>query len=115
MSINNPSKKRSDSGVALLFTILMIGILLSIILVLSNIFAIKLKLSAETRYSVSAYYAAESGVEYCLYLRTSPTPVPDPPVLDNGATFDTGDTCASGNIRSVGSFRNVSRAIEISY
>jgi hypothetical protein len=104
-----------NSGVAVLFTLLIMGILLSIIMVLTGIYAVKLRLSAETKYSVSAYYAAESGVEYCLYLRTLPLPIPTPPVLDGGRTFDTGSDCTVGSINSKGSFHNVTRAIEVTF
>lgn len=114
MNIFELYKKTKNSGVAVLFTLLIMGILLSIIMVLTGIFAAKLKLSAETKYSVSAYYAAESGVEYCLYLRTSPSPIPSPPVLDNQATFVL-TNCDSGSIKSIGTFRNVSRAIEVTF
>lgn len=101
-----------NNGIAILLSLLVMGVLTSIIIVMTSIFTSKLKISVDAKYSVSAYYTAESGVEWCLYkLKVDPTPVATPE-MDNGGTF-TVSTCTSSTIKSIGKFRNTTRAIEV--
>lgn len=106
---------------ALLLSILITGILLSMVLTLSAIFIPKLKLAVETKNSVSAIYAAETGVEWCLYVnRVNSSQLP--PIMTNGATFtdQDGDTldaadCATSPVKVIGVYRGITRAYEINF
>jgi len=62
-------KKTSNNqaGVALLFTIILLSIMLSISLALAAIFLPKIRISADTKNSVGAFFAADSATELCLY------------------------------------------------
>ena len=110
----------ANSGVVILFSILTIGVLLSIVLTLSAIFIPKVRLSGETRNSVGALYAAESGIEWCLYTnRIGPVSLP---VMANGASYTDGNggaldssDCAASPIKVLGAFRAVTRAFEVSF
>ena len=111
---------KPDSGVAILFSILTVGVLLSIVLTLSAIFIPKLKLSSQTKSSVGAIYAAESAIEWCLYVnRIGPVSLP---TMANGATYTDGtggildsSDCAAFPIKVLGTYRGVTRAFEVSF
>lgn len=104
--------------------------MIGISLTLASIFIPKIRSIVETSNSTSAIYAADTGVEVCLYeARHNPAaPIPRP-ILTNGALFtiasiskppvDRTNDCrplggSTFKIRVVGSFNNVSRALEVS-
>lgn len=98
----------------IIIAVLLIGILLAIVTTLSSLFSGKIELSADTKNSVSALYAAESGMEWCLYFRNDPSAIP--PVMSNGATYTlTPPDCSSLPIKSVGNYRKITRAVEVSF
>lgn len=105
----------------MLFTLLMVGIIVSIVLALTAIFLPKLRSVSEMKNSVGALYAAESGAEWCLYVMYQDfTSFPNPPVLDNGATLvnSTGNPltsadCSAAAIKVLGTYNRVTRAFEI--
>lgn len=117
--------KNREGGVAIIFSVLLIGVILAIVLTLSAIFIPKIRASAEVKKSTAAAYAAESAIEWCLYIKinTPPSPTPSPPVMSNGATYTNGLTggplsasdCLSIPIRTLGTFQGVTRAFEISF
>jgi Tfp pilus assembly protein PilX len=113
----------SQAGVALVLSMLFIGILVSIGLVLSAIFIPKIRTSSEIKKSSAAFYAAESAVEWCLYgIRHSSSP---PPTMSNKASYINGITlqpfkasdCLSSVslIKSIGVFQGTSRSLEIKH
>lgn len=108
-----------QKGSALLFTILLVGIMLAIVFVLSNIFAGKVRTVFELNASLRAIFAADSGIESCLYhvriLALSVDTCPGVTVaysLSNGATFRI-VVLSPSSIRSIGAYRGVQRALEI--
>ncbi len=114
-------KQNSDSGVVLLFSIFLVGFLISVVLTLSAIFIPKIKLAGGTKNSIAALYAAESGVEWCLRIyRLDPAGLTPKPVMANGATYTdkNGDVlsvadCQSSPIKVIGNNRGVTRSYEI--
>lgn len=60
--------RHKQAGFALLFSVLLASILLSIGLSIFNITLKELAISTNTRQSIHAFYAADSGREYMLYL-----------------------------------------------
>jgi len=115
---SRPSTK--ESGVAVIFTIFLIGIFLSIALTLSAIFIPKIRTATDVKSSVGALYAAESGIEWCLHVdRVGSTAQP---TMNNGASFINGTTgapfveadCSVFPIKSVGTYRGVTRSFEVS-
>lgn len=105
---------RDESGVAILFSIILISITLSAAFTLSLIFTPKIRSSAQTVNSTGAFYAADTGVEWCLYVnRKSAAPSP---ILNNGATFTiTPATCATFPMTAIGTYREVTRALEVNF
>lgn len=106
-----------------IFTILLIGIFLSIALTLSAIFIPKIKTAADIKSSAAALYAAESGIEWCLYVnRVGSAPQP---IMANGATFENGipnppapfteADCLSSPIKSTGTYRGITRSFEVNF
>lgn len=109
--------KKNQAGVVIIFTVLMLGILVSVALAVSAILVPKIRLSSDVKNSVGAAFAAESGVEWCLFNNlNSPSPTPSPPTMSNGATFQvTPSDCSGKKIKSVGSFKSVQRSFEADF
>lgn len=104
----------SQSGVAILISILLVGVMLSIVFALTAIFIPKVRSATETKNSIPAAYAAETGLEYCL--RVSRKGSADIPVMLNGSTYQIqNNDCLNSPVFSVGTYHNVTRAFEISY
>lgn len=119
-TINN-SLLADNSGVVVIFSILLIGIILSIVLSLSLIFVPKIRSASDVKNSVAAAYTAESAIEWCLYVnRIGVVPLP---TMSNGATFVNGITnlpfvsadCTASPIKAIGTYLGVARSFEISF
>ena len=104
--------------------LMVMNILLAVALGISAIFVGQLQITREMGDSVIAFYAADTGIERVLYSgRETPSfscPAGPPPCsLDNGAEYyviiTPGGDCTNFCIRSVGTYNNVRRAIEVSY
>ena len=107
---------KKQNGQILIFTAIILGIMLLTALALQAILIPKLRLSAEVKNSVGAAFAAESGLEWCLYnnqISPSPTPWPSPSLL-NGATFQvTPSNCSGNQLKSLGTYKGVTRQFEV--
>src|SRR3989344_3068701 len=110
-------KKHRQKGVIIIFTSIILGITLSIALALASILVPKIRLITEVKNSVGALFAAESGLEWCLYInQLVPSPAPPPPVMTNGATYQLSPPdCVGKTIKAVGNFKNVTRAFQIQF
>ena len=99
---------------------------MSISFAVLGIFLPKIKVASDPFKSVFALYAADSGLEWCLYVnRSKPNPPAIQNTLANGSTFSmyypssgfTPATCAASEApfdhRSVGTYQDVSRSLEI--
>ena len=100
-------------GTALIYVLLTVGIMLSIAFFMSTIFAAKLRLSFDFPNSVTALYAADSGIEWQIYNQLK-NPDAVQPLLTNSATFTVVSPPGTFPIKVIGKFRGVSRALEIS-
>ena len=117
-------KKRgaqNEAGSILLFSVLMLGIMLGITLTLASIFIPKIRTISETANSIKALYAADSGLEWCVYKNRFPSSVESQPTMANGSTFalysdgsPADCTIQPLNYRSVGTYGGVSRSLEAS-
>lgn len=103
----------SEQGIAIIISVLMVGIILAIVFALSAIFLPKLRSAAEVKSSVSAAYAAESALEWCLYVHNMDV-VPSPVPSDPDVTFTVTD-CDKSPVTAVGTYRGVTRAFELSF
>lgn len=118
---------KNQNGSVLIFSILILSILTSVSLSLSAILLPKLRTANDASNSAAAISAADSGLEWCLYLnREKPTPEPLPsPSFGSGGSvvvyypLDSTNlaTCVSGESplshRAVGSYSGVTRSLEI--
>ena len=120
-------KTNQQSGSALIFSLLLLSMSLAIALTLSAVFIPKIKLASAAKNSIAAVYAAESGLEWCLYIdRIGNTTVP---VMTNGATIqdntlgslDNNDCSPAAGadgatrVKLIGTYRDISRALEVSF
>lgn len=115
-------KPDPQSGIAVVIAVLFIGVLTSIVLALSLIFLPKIRLAGEIKRSSAALYAAESGLEWCLYVNRYGNVAL--PAMSNGATYvnaatnvlpATGDCVPpASSIKIIGTYQGISRAFEIS-
>ncbi len=110
-----------EKGIAILLAVLILSFVLTIALGTSVILIRQVKTIREIDSSVIAFYAADSGIEEFLLINDPQNP-PSPGVLD-GAGYEvfvhasTTPGCDGENycIRSVGTYKNTTRAIEIQY
>jgi hypothetical protein len=116
-------RSSTQEGQAVIIALLIIGFLLSVALTLSLLFIPKIRASSEISKSSAALYAAESGLEWCLYVyRHSDTTAP---TMANSATFLNGKTsppvpltsadCLAPPVKILGTYQGISRAFEISF
>ena len=112
----------TQKGSVLIFSILMLGVMLTITLSLANTLLPRLKSSSDALNSVAAIYSADSGVEWCLYTQRGRQPSVSQPVMSNGATYvilfgTLPATCSPDenplNHTVTGTFRSVTRAFKI--
>ena len=108
--------KRSDksqAGIAILISILLVGVLLSMVFSLSAIFIPKTHSASDIKNSVAAAYAAESALEWCFY-KYQKDPGAAALSMGNGATYTVIPAdCSSTPINATGTFRGVNRAFQI--
>jgi Tfp pilus assembly protein PilX len=92
--------KKNKKGFALLFSVLVSSLLLTIGLSIFNIALKELAISRASRQSIYAFYAADSGREYVLYRDTN---VGDmlPFDFDRESTYSTSAVTNNGNITLV--------------
>lgn len=116
------SNVKLKKGIALYLSVMIMTILLAIALGISTIFLGQVDLMRDLGYSVVAFYAADAGIERVLTTREAPGNISETP-LSNGATYQViitisgsgGCTAANYCIKSIGSYKDTNRAIEISY
>lgn len=110
-----------ESGIVVIVTMLLIGVMLSIVLSLSLIFIPKIKSAGDTKRSVAAIYAADSAIEWCLYVNRIGSAIV--PTMSNGASIINGNTnapfvavdCAVATIKALGTYQGVTRSFEVSF
>jgi hypothetical protein len=124
---NQPPKSHTpnpdNEGQALVISVLVVSFLLSITLTLSLLFLPKIRASSEIAKSSAALYAAESGLEWCLYVYRHG--VVAAPIMANSAAIINGNTEASfvvsdcqtpnTSARAIGTYQGISRALEVGF
>lgn len=116
----NIVKQRTGRGVSIYMAILVMSILLAVAIGTAAILLNQIKMIRSMGDSVVALYAADTGIERVLYYN------PDPEVvvsdnLDNNSTYSAkkvlpnGTTCIADYycIKSIGTYKEVRRAIEV--
>lgn len=118
---HNPEPNSSQEGVVVIMTLLLASVILSIVLTLSLIFIPKIRAASDIKNSAGAFYAAETAIEWCLYVNRIGSVVT--PTMLNGATFVNGNInparsfvpadCSALPIKSIGSYMGVVRALDV--
>ena len=99
---------------AILITILMVGVMLSIAFALTAIFLPKIRVASDTKNSVTALYAAESSLEWCLYKnKVSPTTILSL-IMENGSSTSLSE-CTATLAKAIGTYKGVTRAFELTF
>ena len=113
---------QEEKGSILIFSVLMLGVILTITLALGNIFLPRLRTSTEAINSVAAIYTADSALEWCLHEQRARTPSVSVPTMSITATyviyFGSGlASCTPAetplNHRAVGTYRGVTRSLDM--
>lgn len=116
------TNNQNQKGSILIFSVLMLGVILTITLSLGNIFLPRLRTSSEVINSVAAVYAADSALEWCLHEQRAKPPSVSAPIMSNNATyilyFGSGiASCTPAedplNHRVVGTYNEVTRSLEM--
>jgi hypothetical protein len=113
-----------QSGTSLYLAIVIMIILLAIALGLATIFLGQVEIVREMGYSVIAFYAADAGIEKVLIDRGDPLPLDGySDTLENGSSYILsvfssgygGCTAPYFCIKSIGTYKEINRSIEIMY
>lgn len=104
-------------GISILFAILILNFVLSIALGTSILLIRQIKTTKEIGSSVIAFYAADNGIEEFLLVRTAVSGTLDGAEYEVIVNASTTPGCDAQNycVKSIGTYRNTSRAIEITY
>jgi len=111
----------NQKGVSLLLTILIMAAILAISFGLFRLSIGEIKLIRDIPNSLIAYYAADAGIEWAIYEERQRGGVSDKPDcsvdLGNGSKYGievnrTGETIT---IKSIGCYKEIRRAIEVSF
>lgn len=114
---------KGQKSFSIYLAIMIMTILLALAFGISTILLSQVKMVGEMGDSVIAFYAADTGIEKVLDNREDPSPLNGySETLANGASYQifvlsSGPDCPADNfcIKSVGTYKGVRRAIEISY
>ena len=129
----------NQEGISLLFVVLIMSVILSIGFGVSGIFIQQTRMMEDVGHSVASFYAADTGVEqqlYDLYKAAEDNHLAEytASFVENNASYEVRAVCSINNtacfvgipsdanctavnycIKSVGSYKDVKRAIEIKY
>jgi Tfp pilus assembly protein PilX len=116
--MKHPKNIGKENGIALLITVVIISAVMLIATLIANIVITQLKLAGDITDSITAIYAADSGVEYKLYqIRKEGNTAGIEFSLSNGAAVSVTVSGALPNltIKSMGSYRSVKRQFEVNF
>ena len=102
-----------NKGAALIYVMLTVGVVLGVVFFLTTIFSLKLRYAFDFPNSMTALYAADSGIEWQFYNKFK-DPDAVSPSLTNGATFTILSPLGSFPVKARAVFRGVARSFEAS-
>lgn len=110
--------KIGKKGISLYLTLVVLSVLMTCLLTLVGIFISQIKIIWTLGDSVTAFYAADTGIEQALYRirkQGDMGSIPDTPLGE--ASFNVSISTSTGEIiiKSRGSYRGTKRAIEVVY
>ena len=109
----------NQKGVSLYLALMVMSLLSAVVLGLISISISGIKIAQGLENSVISFYAANTGIEHCLYnIRKQGTTEVIPEILLNGeADYGVSVIVDAGitTIKSIGTYRDTQRAIEVNY
>ncbi|MBU2082236.1 pilus assembly PilX N-terminal domain-containing protein [Patescibacteria group bacterium] len=118
-NMKNPAKIiNKEKGIAVLITMMIISIVMLVATLIASVVSVQLKLASDIGDSITAIYAADSGIEYKLYqIRKEGILENMEFSLSNGATVSVTVLRAFPNltIKSLGSYLLVKRQFEADF
>ena len=105
---------KNQKGIAIISSILVVSVILSIVLALSAVFIPTIRIAVDVKNSVPAIYAAESALEWCLYRVRIDDTAPRP-IMGNDSKYNEDIDCLGATIKAVGTYHGVTRAFEVSF
>ncbi len=108
---------QQKGAVSVILALLVLSVLLVIALGVSAVSLNQLRIFAQMGQSVSAYYAAEAGVEKCLYdvWQQGQATCSYSETLDNGANYQVSGDLAERQIESLGGYLVTNRKIKVDW
>ncbi len=117
--MKNPDKTIDrEKGIAVLITVIILSIVMLVATLIAGVVSVQLKLASDIGDSITAIYAADSGVEYKLYqIRKEGNITNAAFSLSNSATVSVTVLAAWPNltIKSLGSYLLVKRQFEVDF
>src|SRR5690348_9680540 len=114
--MSHPNCNNKERGSIIIFAVLLMGSILAISLTLAAIFLPKIRTATNAgSNSVKAVYAADSGLEWCIYTNRG-KPALAEPAMTNGASFSINPSDCSVHPMDntvVGTYDGVSRAFQV--
>lgn len=116
-------KLKYQKGVILIFSLFIVSFALASVFAISAIFIPKIKVTGDARKSTVALYAAESVIEWCLFMLNYEASygAVNAPTMSNGAVLaiENPNTlvpprCNFLPVRAFGTFQGVTRSYEVS-
>jgi len=110
--------KEKQKGIVIIFSVFFISLILGSAFALSAIFIPKIRLSVDVKNSPTALYAADTGIEWCLYVNRQGTLDPLYPLMpifnDTAISFiaEPAD-CSAFPLKTTGSYMGVSWSLEV--
>lgn len=118
--MNIHASKTKENGAALMLSLIILGLILTITSSVLNIVLPRIKVERQSTNSVGAFFAADSIIEWCFY--ASRVGIISKPVMANGSEYtitrisDGLADCPLNqplNHRATGTYRGVSRSSQI--
>ena len=110
--------KNKDKGIALYLTLVVLSVLTVVFLSLVGIVISQIKVIWVTSHSITAFFAADTGIEHGLYQIRKQwdfTDIAETPLGDAFYRVTITTTTGETTISSLGNFRNIRRALEVVY
>jgi len=105
-------KQNKNKGTTIIYVLIISSIAIGIVFILTAIFASKIKTALEFPNSVTALYAADTGIEWRIYEEMIGSAAQ--PTFSNGASFSVETPFGSFPIKVIGTYKETNRSLEVS-
>lgn len=103
---------KQNKGTVIIYVLIISSIAMGIVFLLTSIFASKVKTALEFPKSITALYAADTGIEWRIYEEMKGGS--NQPSFSNGASFSVETPFGSFPIKVIGNYKGANRSLEVS-